>query len=255
MNSMRKTISDGLLFGQFELLLTFPALTHGTFTRHGGDSVAPFDSLNVGSSEASDPAVEENHRRIANALKIPRLIESVQEHKDQIFLMEKLYLSHKPIADILITQLKGIGLMIKHADCQAGLFYDPEEKVVANVHAGWRGCVQKVYTKAVKAMSHRFGSKPANIFACISPSLGPCHAEFKNYRTELPSSFWPYQVKPFYFDFWAIAENELLEAGLKPHHIEIARECTYANNGDYFSYRREKVTGRMGSVIALNADS
>lgn len=253
LRGMIKSTANGLKFGQFKLLLNYPEITHGTFTRHGGLSQAPFDALNAGSNDGMDApaAIQENRHRILTALDLPRLVDCDQEHKDNVFIANANTLSSKIYADILLTDLKNVGLMIKHADCQAALFYDPKNQVIGNVHAGWRGSVSKVYTKTVKAMQAQFGSSPSDLIVCISPSLGPDHAEFKNYRTELPATFWNYQVKPLYFDFWAIAEAELIEAGIQPSHIEIARECTYSNPADYFSYRRDKVTGRNATIIGL----
>lgn len=153
--------------------------------------------------------------------------------------------------DALVTADKGMALMIKHADCQAAIFYDPTNQAIANVHAGWRGSVSNIYAEIVHTMQQTFGSRPQELLACISPSLGPEEAEFIHYNQELPEELWDFQVKSNYFDFWAISEYQLQAAGLLPHHIEIAKISTYSNAHDYFSYRRERVTGRNGTVVAL----
>ena len=141
--------------------------------------------------------------------------------------------------------------MIKHADCQAAIFYDPVHHAVSCVHAGWRGNVQNIYAHAIAFMAGKFHSQPADILVCISPSLGPHFSEFKNYKTEFPESFWPFQIRPNYFNLWEISRTQLQECGILPHHIEIASICTYANEQDFFSYRRDKVTGRNATVVAL----
>src|SRR5262249_11397000 len=96
-----------------------------------------------------------------------------------------------------------------------------------------------------------FGSRPEDLLVGISPSLGPHSAEFKNYRTEFPQELWGFQVRPEYFDLWALARHQCEECGILPQHIEIAEICTYANPEDYFSYRRDGVTGRNATVAAL----
>jgi len=110
--------------------------------------------------------------------------------------------------------------------------------------------VQNIYAKTIQKLTE-LGSKPKDLLVCISPSLGPEKAEFINHKTELPESFLPFQVKENYFDFWEISKWQLEEAGVQEKNIEIARICTFCDEKDFFSYRRDTKTGRTGTVIAL----
>jgi YfiH family protein len=247
---MKLCEKEGLRFWEFDLLKSFPEISHGSFLRTGGVSPVPFASLNV--AEESGDAVEnvrENTRRIQALLKVSHVVSARQCHGQEIYILKDLKAPIPP-CDALITPLQDTALLIKHADCQAGFFYDPVHEVIALVHAGWRGSIQQIYTKTIAALKNHFGSRPENLRVCISPSLGPAHAEFIHYRTELPPSFLPFRVGEHHFDFWALSAHELKEAGVMPHHIEIARQCTYAAPEDYFSYRRQKDKGRLASVIA-----
>lgn len=141
---------------------------------------------------------------------------------------------------------------MRHADCQAALLYDPVQKAIGNVHCGWRGSILNIYEEVVMQMNALYGSQPRDILVCISPSLGPMAAEFIHFKKELPESFWKYQVKPTYFDFWEISKRQLLEVGILEKNIEIAGMCTYTNQKDFFSYRRNKLTGHHGTCIALS---
>lgn len=85
----------------------------------------------------------------------------------------------------------------------------------------------------------------------IGPSLGPNRAEFINHKVELPSTFLPFQFKENYFDFWEISKMQLSDAGICKEHIEIAGICTYSEEDDFFSHRRDKKRGRNGTVVAL----
>jgi hypothetical protein len=154
--------------------------------------------------------------------------------------------------DAFISNIPGVALMVQQADCQAVLLFDPTQKVVANIHCGWKGSINNIIGKTVATMTNRFEVNPSNLLAGVSPSLGPCCAEFINYKTELPSSFWDYQVKPNYFDFWQISKDQLQEAGVQAGNIQISSICT-ACNSDWFSYRREQETGRFCSVIGLSS--
>jgi YfiH family protein len=157
----------------------------------------------------------------------------------------------KEECDALVTQERGRGLVIQHADCQATIFYDPQKQVVANVHSGWRGNVQNIYASLVRFLQENFGCASANLLVGISPSLGPCCAEFRNFEVELPREFWPFQVRPTYFNLWEIARHQLMEAGILAHHIEIASICTCCSAG-YHSYRRDKTQQRHTTVVVLN---
>jgi YfiH family protein len=237
---------------EFELLADIPDLVHGIFLRHGGVSQGPYYSLNIGGGTGDDSKkIAENRRRIFEALNIKQWVEGKQVHGNGVAFVED---SHQRVGecDALITIKKGIGLMIKHADCQAAIIYDPIHRAIANVHSGWRGNVKNIYGTVVQKMRSRFRSNPKNLLVGISPSLGPTQAEFINYRLELPEEFWEFQVSPYHFDLWAIARFQLEESGILPHHIEIAEICTYTQERDYFSYRRNKTSGRNATCVMLS---
>lgn len=167
----------------------------------------------------------------------------------------QLYYSGQPItqrerrwAD---NERLGLGLTILHADCQVALFYDPIQHAITVTHCGWRGSVQNIYQESIAAMRSLYGTKAENLLVGISPSLGPSASQFIHYQRELPESFYPFQVKPLYFDFWAISKWQLRECGVLPHHIEIAEICTYSHPEDFFSYRRIKTSGRHATIASL----
>jgi hypothetical protein len=246
---------NGVKWLEFDLLTSLPRLKHGVFLRHGGYSLTPYSSLNLGPYVGDDPvALAANQKIVKNILQLPSLVWAYQEHGTKISTITNPQHSPQyeaPHADALATSKSGIGLMIGHADCQAAIFYDPVHHAVVNVHAGWRGSVLNIYAEAIVFMHAHYGSQPQDLLVCISPSLGPQDAQFVNYQTELPQSFWEFQVKPAYFDFWAISTMQLLEKGILPQHIEIAQISTYSHSEDYFSYRRERITGRHGTVVML----
>jgi hypothetical protein len=146
--------------------------------------------------------------------------------------------------DGLMTDERDVRLKTQHADCQAAILFDPMRECFSVVHAGWRGNVLNIYESAVKALKEEFGSKPEDILVGISPSLGPCCAEFKNFELELPKSFWRSQVKPTYFDLWEIGKTQLIEAGVQPKNIEVAKQCTCCSPEGFHSYRRDKTKER-----------
>jgi len=245
---------NGIHWLQFEHLSQAPGLVHGIFLRHGGASSSPYRSLNV-STDIGDHAssVQTNLDQISTLLELPNLYWAKQVHDRVITTISEDSPQESTEPDALITNETDRALLIKHADCQAAIFYDPRHRVIANVHSGWKGSVLNIYAHVVEQLQKEHQSRPEELLVGISPSLGPDHAEFKNYRRELPEEFWQHQTKPNYFDFWAISEEQLIEVGVAAANIEIARLCTYSNPEDYYSYRRDSICGRHGTVVMLQS--
>lgn len=250
--------TDGLPSYRFRLLGQCAGLHHAVFTRLGGVSSAPFTSLNVSYDTKDEaPRVRENLRRVRAATASPSLVYARQVHGSMILaLHEGASLDPKlpyPLQGIdgFVSSVPGLAMMVKVADCQGVLLFDPRRRVAAAIHAGWRGSVQDIVGKAVRLMFAEFRCRPKDIIAGISPSLGPCCAEFRNWRHELPASFLPYQVRPTYFDFWAISRAQLLGAGVPGENIEIAGLCTRCHPGVFYSYRGEGRTGRFAVTIGV----
>lgn len=247
---MIKKINGILNWYESTLFQEFPALRHGSFTRHGGVSGGDFESLNVSTHVGDrDESVSQNRQRVIECLvgqeTVPQLITPRATHSARVDSTKVI----TSFQDGLITNQPGEALLITHADCQAALFYDPINQVIGNIHSGWRGSAQNIYQNGIQAMRDNYGSKPEDIFVWISPSLGPEAAQFINYRVELPEPFWEFQVRAEYFNFWEISRSQLMQAGILAAHIEVSGLCTYSKPDEFFSYRREKRTGRLATVI------
>lgn len=233
--------------------------TYGLFDRYGGASSGLYTSLNVGDAVGDqDGAVQENRRRVKAIMAIPSLLTAKQVHGTDIYCLTKPMTEDRNVGgfDALVTDLPGVGLMIQQADCQAVLLFDPVREVIAAVHSGWRGSVQGLLLRVIAVMTEAYGTVAADLQAIISPSLGPCCAEFVNYRQELPAGFYPFMVRDNYFDFWRISRSQLRTAGVIEQRIKTAEICTCCCD-DYFSYRRASrlsngLTGRNCSVIVLH---
>ncbi|MBI5346003.1 MAG: peptidoglycan editing factor PgeF [Chlamydiae bacterium] len=237
---------------EFELLEDYFHLFDGSFMRHGGVSEGRFASLNLSASVGDHPDnVKVNKELVRETVGVSKLIFANQVHGNNIVEVVK-GLDHIPNADGLFTQEKDVGLVITHADCQAAIFYNPEIEAIAALHVGWKGLVQNLYKKCVDLFISK-GSKLHDIIVCVSPSLGKCHAEFVNYKKELPEDFWSYKDEKDHFDLKAIAKKQLMDAGVYEGNIEISDVCTYAAKDDFFSHRRDKETGRNATVIAINS--
>jgi YfiH family protein len=234
---------------------TFPAgIRCVSFNRWGGVSAAPFNELNVGFNVGDDPAaVAENRYRICDEIGTGRLIDAGQVHGDRLVVVKGPEAENGLEGiDGLMTREPGLALLIQHADCQAVVIYDPIKRAVSNIHCGWRGNVAGILLKAVRAMKRLYGSSPSDLWAYLSPSMGPCCGEFRGWKELLPEEFYPLRTRGEHFDFWAISRRQLGSAGIPFGQIELARICTVCST-DHFSYRREGRTGRCGTVVMLES--
>jgi len=163
--------------------------------------------------------------------------------------------------DALITSEPGLFVCVQTADCVPVLLFDPEKKVVAAVHAGWKGTISKIAGKTVAKMTEAFGCNPADIIAGIGPSIhmhayevGPevveaAEANFSNSPALLKPSM---NTGHAYFDLWEANQTVLKEAGIKEENIEVIGLCSFEHASLFFSARREgSETGRMVSGIKL----
>lgn len=240
---------------RFPLFSSHKGLFHAVFTRHGGLSSGPFNSLNVSFNVGDDPKnVKENIAKIKNAVSARYLITMNQVHGSRVIGLPKQEIGKDLTlhdCDAVVTNCAGAALMVKLADCQGVVLYSPKSHVLAVAHCGWRGNLANILGKTVHVMEHVFDCDPREIFAAISPSLGPCCGEFKDYAKIFPKHFRRFMVADNHFDLWAISRWQLLEAGVEQKNLQVAGVCTRCNADIFFSYRSKKVTGRFAVVAML----
>jgi len=148
--------------------------------------------------------------------------------------------------DGLITAEKNVPLAVLTADCLPLFLVDPERRVMALVHAGWRGMRKKIIARAIKIMEEDFSTDPADLLVALGPSLRRCCYEVGGeFRTYFSGDVYP-QGSKFYFDLAGAAFGQLSESGI----------CTSCMNHEFFSYRREGAgAGRSMSLMELKEDA
>ena len=254
---------NGVRYFQFD---KFPgSVAHAVFTRQGGVSPAPWDSLNVGGTVGDDAErVRANRARLFTALNRPL------DSSFDVWLVHSADVAYADAprdpslesiqADIILTDKPNVTLYMRFADCVPILFHDPKKSVVGISHAGWLGTVRGVCTATVKAMQAKYGSKPEDIMAAIGPSIGPDHYEVgHDVMMQVQSVFEEDATRLLhtrkghtYLDLWMANSIQLQRAGVEQ--IEVAEICTACHLEDWFSHRAEKgKTGRFGALIGLQA--
>jgi len=163
--------------------------------------------------------------------------------------------------DALVTDQPGVLLTVRTADCVPVLIHDPVRKIVAAVHAGWRGAVAGIVSKTLAAMAQRFGSQPASLCVGIGPSAGSCCYEVDEpvlgrLRDSYPG--WRSLVQETgsgtaKLNLRGLVRGQAQSAGVREDAIHSVSLCTICHPDLFHSYRREGVVrGTMVSGIMLS---
>lgn len=248
---IRKQHSSAVWY-EFEQLQPYPHISHGSFTIVPHENIPKQSIPNLPSSLI--PQTLSSIQYICHyrqEFQSCSFIEMTQVHGNEVSLIDSPPTA--PLAvDGLITSLQSTALIVRHADCQPCLIVDPQRSFIAAIHCGWKGSCLNIYKTTVDLLV-QLGSSPRDLLACIGPSLGPCHAQFVQWKNELPPSIWPFRGENDCFNFWEVSRYQLLSCGLRPDHIEIADLCTYCHSDLFYSYRRDKTPLRNITCVALRA--
>ncbi len=239
--------------------------TNGFSTRLGGVSDFPKDALNLaGYDEDSAENIAENHRRFLSVFGGAfKLASCWQIHSNEVRVVKDLAdaADGNYKMDALVSDVEGVLLGVKTADCVPVLLGDVKTKAFAAIHAGWRGTVQSIVLKTIEKMRALYGTNPKNLICAIGPA-----ATCKNYEIgrdvidafskNFPDSehlFTPTKENHAFVDLHKANEEQLLSIGVLPENICVAPLCTMERTDLFFSYRKEKKlhgkTGRLLSVI------
>jgi polyphenol oxidase len=238
---------------------------HAFSTRIGGVSDFPKDSLNLaGFDEDLAENIHENRRRFLNAIGGDfRLATVWQVHGDGIKVVkDQLDVDNSEDRfDGLVSQMSGIVVGAKTADCVPVLIGDRSKKAFAAVHAGWRGTVSSIIVRAIEKMQSEFGSEPEDMIAAIGPAAGCGNYEIgidviEAFADKFEGSekyFKPTRDGHALVDLHLANKDQLLSCGVPLNAIYTAPYCTMERPDLFFSYRLEKrkygKTGRLLSVI------
>lgn len=162
--------------------------------------------------------------------------------------------------DALVTDQPGVMVAVRTADCVPVLMHDPTHRVVAAVHAGWRGAVAGIVPKTLSLLESRFGSRPDQVRISIGPSAGVCCYEVDEPVLDGLAkglSGWEKVVQHrnggnAHLDLKALIKTQVRNHGADPQRVTTVNLCTICHDDLFYSYRREgKVNGTMISAIGL----
>ena len=221
-------------------------------SKTGNYIVSTSDDLHVGvvgreinfvDYQLPNSKIREEEKKILNSItgvEAKNIIMLNQIHSDRI-----IHVLDNPIKDLpyigdgdgLITDLRGVLLVIRTADCVPVFLYDQKQKILGAVHSGWKGSALNIAGKCIIEMIDRYASNPLDIKAFILPSIGPESYEVNEDVANLFPANKINRDNKLYVDLWASVEDSLKKSGIKNESIYNTKICNRINHVDFFSHR------------------
>lgn len=222
--------------------------------RLGGESTGAFMASNISLDVGDNPKhVVYNRLQLQKQLELNSWCELKQVHGDTLLFDPSETPAGEPAineADGSATDKAGKALVIKTADCQPILLAHKSGQYIAALHAGWRGNRIAFPISAVLAFCEQYSIQPSDVMAVRGPSLGPSEAQFINFDEE-----WGAEWKKWFtpesktMDLWQLTKHQLRLAGIPENQIFGLDLCTKTLEDEFYSYRRDKLTGRQAAII------
>ncbi|PTQ57094.1 MAG: hypothetical protein BSOLF_2245 [Candidatus Carbobacillus altaicus] len=239
----------------------YPALRAGITTRH-----AP--TLKFATPHADDASVRMNRMRFASyiGMEADKMTYAEQVHESGVYVIGEGEVGRGhatqddaiPRTDALVTTRIGVPLIIFVADCAPLFFYEPERKVIALVHAGWRGTAADIIRRVLEVLD-ACGASRKHLHVAIGPCIQGSSYEIDHPVIDALSKVDPEAVRRatkktrpghFLLDLPTFHRILLEKEGIPKAHVESSHYCTYTLANDFYSYRRERsAAGRMAAYM------
>ena len=227
-------------------------------TRHGGFSRGPYASMNPATHVGDDPAaVLANRKALQQVLQLPVEPRWLQQMHGTTVINanEPVEAGRVPAADAAHCSQPGVVCVVLTADCLPVLLCDLAGRHVAALHAGWRGLADGVIEQTIDAMQQ----PGETLLAWLGPAIGPAAYQvggevrdaFLGHDKQAEAAFQPGPDGSWMADLYQLGRQRLVERGVSA--IYGGNECSFTDAGRFFSYRRDGVTGRMATLIWLEA--
>ena len=245
-----------------KLISKYQNISHGFFNKSGGFSNGIYKSLNCGiGSGDKKQNINKNLKKVCKKISCSKnkLVLLNQIHSNKVFSINKIP-KKKPIGDALITSKNQFALGILTADCAPIFLFDPKMKIIAAIHAGWKGAYKKIVYKTIDDLKKK-GSNIRDLIAVIGPCISKYKYEVKKdflkkftKQNKKNIRFFTFKEKKIFFSLNEYIKNQLKNIGII--NIEIINKDTYLKKNNFFSHRRSLKNkyndyGRNISVIMI----
>jgi purine-nucleoside/S-methyl-5'-thioadenosine phosphorylase / adenosine deaminase len=236
-----------------EFFKKYPEIKFGLSTAVGGVSPQPLGmNLSIATND-SEENVHKNREIFFGELGIPLASVNFQKqiHSNHSKQINSAGFSGE--CDATYTDVKNIFLTVSIADCLPVFLYDPVKKVIAGIHAGWRGSAEKIVEKTITSLVKEYSVNPADVIAFMGPCISQEYFEVGPEVGELFRDEVKFRKgEKFHIDLKKENLYQLISSGVKENNIEISPHCTYREKEIFHSYRRDREkSGRMFGVIGL----
>jgi hypothetical protein len=203
--------------------------------------------------------VKSDFQDLANRLGTSDVVSMQQVHGTELTIIGDPP-DKAPVCDGIFTRREDVALVVQTADCVPMLMWDPDQNVVAAVHAGWRGTLGRIAEKAADMFLSRFSSRSESIYVALGPAIGPCCYEVgpevvDAYTRQLTSADELFSTGPRgrqHLDVIEANRRQLVASGISEDRIFSTEMCTSCDNGFLYSYRKEgEGTGRLYGAISV----
>ncbi len=272
---------NGIEYLQFKCLQKFPEIKHAYLLKTNGMN------LRMGKEGENIATVKENLKKISQVIGFDycKIIRPDYEHTNTVVALRKKeidmiesekskeepYLKGNRLKEVdgLLTKEKGYSLLSTNADCNLLLLYDPINKVIGNIHAGWRGTFGKISQNAIRQMKEVYNVNPQNVLCCFCPSIRKCHFEVDedvaincqnlfSYTGKIDLIITKGEIKEgkqkYFIDTVKINQLLLEEEGVLPQNIVDCGICSVCHAEKIHSRRADGINfGLGGALIEQNA--
>jgi YfiH family protein len=224
-------------------------------TRKGGVSSPPYDSLNLGLGTGDREASVRRNRRLlleAAGVSARRLARAEQVHGSSIAIVSRGGIQRN--VDGLITDKRGLTLVISTADCYPVIIYSPSERVLAALHVGRAGAAGGIIPRALDMLATEFRMHARNTIAVIGPGIcRKCYAVWKRSASRFPAEYMHERNGKRYLDLRSFCIDSLVRGGLRKANIYHSGYCTSCEPEYFYSHRRDHaITGRHWTIAAMH---
>ena len=265
-------LTDAWLHPQWPVVGDFSRVGALMSTRLGGVSAAPFDALNLGTAVGDEPQAVQHNRGIFAEQMPARPVYLKQVHGKRVVQLTARDVQNQEHpegavvieADASVTTAQGVACTVQVADCLPVLFAAPRGMAVAAAHAGWRGLAGGVLQETLAAVCSLGGCDAAQVAVWLGPCICPTQFEvgldvLHGFGLDPDMGPSPYFVRKSFesdgaekwlCDLAGLASKTLMQVGVK--HISGGSWCTVTEPSRFFSFRRDRITGRMAAAIWID---
>ncbi len=265
---IKHSLEKGVEYIQFKRLLKYPELKHAYILKTNEMN------FRLGKDFSKIETVKQNLKKVSLVIGLDyeNIVRPNYDHTNVVNVIEDLKANERPSlkgndfkqTDGLITDKTNIALMSTNADCNLILMYDPIKKVIANVHAGWRGTFGKIATNAIIKMKEKYDCNPKDIICCFCPSIRKCHFEVDEDVAEECKKIFQYMgnlnaiiekgtikdgKRKYYIDTVLINKILLLNEGIIRENIVDSEICSLCNVDKIHSRRGEGLNFGLGTAL------